>query len=119
MSEERFYVENHPAQSRYVLFDREVEHGLNEIGEESYRDYDSESDGAGQRIMYHTEVSEKYGGLGLPSVLVRHAIDDTVAEGRTIVPVCPYVVKWLEKHPEYSEHLVKVTGAHLEALRNS
>ena len=117
MPEERFYVENHLAESRYALLDREVEHGLDMIGEESYLDFDS--DGSGQRIMYHTVVSEKYGGLGLASVLVRHAVDDTVAGGRAIVPVCPYVVKWLTKHPEYSDHVVKATQAHLEALRNS
>lgn len=117
MPEERFYVENRPAQSRYVMFDREVEHGEEEIGEESYLNFDSDS--TSQRIMYHTEVSEKYGGLGLASVLVRHAVDDTVAEGRAIVPVCPYVVTWLVKHPEYSEHVVKVTQEHLGALRNN
>lgn len=117
MPEERFSVENRPAQSRYVMLDREVEHGLDEIGEESYLDFDSE--GSRQRILYHTAVSEKYGGLGLASVLVRHAVDDTVAAGRSIVPVCPYVVKWLTKHPELSEHVAKVTQAHLEALRNS
>ena len=115
MPEERFIVENRPAESRYVLLDREAERGNDEIGEESYLDYTA--DGARQRIMYHTGVSEQYGGLGLASVLVRAAVEDTIADGRQVVPVCPYVVAWLPKHPEYAEHVAPKTAEHLEALR--
>lgn len=117
MPEERFYVENRADQARYVLLDREVKREVEEIGEESYRDFEYE--GAKQRILYHTRVSENYGGLGLARLLVRHAINDTVAAGRAIVPVCPYVVKWLAKHSEYSKHVVNVTPEHLEAVRSS
>lgn len=117
MPEERFYVEKRAAESRYVLLDREAEPGADVIGEESYRD--ATFDGASQRIMYHTEVSEKYGGFGLAGLLVRTAVDDTVSEGLAVVPVCPYVVKWLGKNTEHAEHVVKATPAHLEALKNS
>ena len=114
MPEERFTVENRSAESRYVLLDSEAEHGSAEVGEESYLDYSS--DGVDQRIMYHTGVSEQYGGLGLASVLVRAAVEDTIAAGRKIVPVCPYVAAWLPKHPEYAEHVVAKAAEHLEAL---
>lgn len=115
MPEERFTVEHRPSESRYVLLDREAGQGSAAIGEESYLDYTAE-DGA-QRIMYHTEVSEQYGGLGLASVLVRAAVERTIADGRNIVPVCPYVAAWLPKHPEYAAHVVPKTTAHIEALR--
>jgi len=32
------------------------------------------------------------------------------------VPVCPYVKSWLPKHPEYAEHVVEPTRAHLRAI---
>ncbi len=115
MPEERFTVENRPTESRYVLLDREAETGAEEIGEESYLDYGSGEDA--QRIIYHTGVSEQYGGLGLASVLVRAAVEDTIAAGRKIVPVCPYVVAWLPKHPEYAEYVIEKTADHLTALR--
>lgn len=115
MPEKRFYVEDRAAESRYVLLDREAEHGQNEIGEESYLDY--ESDGVTQRIMYHTGVSEQYGGLGLASVLVKAAVEDTIAAGRKVVPVCPYVVAWMPKHPEYADSVIEKTAEHLNALR--
>jgi len=113
--EERFTVEKRPAESRYVLLDHEIENGDAEIGEESYLDYTAA--GTPQRIMYHTGVSEQYGGLGLASVLVRAAVEDTISDGRKIVPVCPYVAAWLPKHPEYAEHVAPKTAEHLGALR--
>lgn len=115
MPEERFYVEQRSAESRYVLLDREAEHGADEIGEESYLDYDS-ANGA-QRIMYHTGVSEQYGGLGLASVLVKAAVEDSIAAGRKVVAVCPYVAAWLPKHPEYAGGVAEQTAEHLRALQ--
>lgn len=115
MPEERFTVEKRETESRYVLLDREAEHGSSEIGEESYLDY--VADGVTQRIMYHTGVSEQYGGLGLASVLVKAAVEDAIADGRKVVPVCPYVAAWLPKHPEYAEHVAPKAAEHLAALR--
>lgn len=115
MPEERFHVEQRPAESRYVLLDREAEQGSDVIGEESYLDYDSA--GGAERIMYHTGVSEQYGGLGLASVLVKAAVEDTIAAGRKVVAVCPYVAAWLPKHPEYADGVAEQTAEHLRALQ--
>ena len=115
MSEARFTVENRSDESRYVLLDGEAEPGAAEAGEESYLDY--EADGVEQRIMYHTGVSEQYGGVGLASVLVKGAVEDAIAAGRKIVPVCPYVAAWLPKHPEYAAHVAEKTAEHIAVLR--
>ena len=80
-----------------------------------YRDYTTE-DGAVQRIFPHTEVKDEFGGHGLASTLVREALDLTVADGVAIVPVCPYVKSWIEKHEGYTEHVVKPTPDHLQFL---
>jgi len=112
MTDDRFTVRDLPAESRYVLIDR-GEDGTRskEIGEESYVDVGDE------RVLFHTGVSEEYGGQGLASRLVRAVVDDVVAAGKRIVPVCPYVVAWLPKHPEYSEHVVERRGEHVSAIQ--
>ena len=98
-------VLDRPEELRYVLLD-----GDKEIGEESYVDYGDE------RVVFHTFVSEEYAGQGLASVLVRTVLDDIVAHGMKVVPVCPYVKAWLPKHPEYDAHVVTPTAAHLRAI---
>ncbi|NNG38296.1 N-acetyltransferase [Flexivirga sp. ID2601S] len=118
MAQERFEVRNIPEQSRYVLIDHgEDGSAQDEIGVEQYVDFDG--DAKPERILYHTAVSEDYAGQGLASVLVQTVVDDVIAGGREIVPVCPYVAKWLPKHPQYDEHVVKVKPAHLDAVREA
>lgn len=54
----------------------------------------------------HTEVREEFGGRGIAGRLVRYALDDVRAAGEwKIVPVCPYVTRWLRAHPEYGDLL--------------
>lgn len=53
-----------------------------------------------ERIFFHTEVDEEFGGRGLATVLVRAAVDETRAAGRLIVPVCPLVRAFLTKNAE-------------------
>lgn len=117
MTDKRFEVEHRPEESRYVLLDRgESGSESQEIGEEAYFDFAGAD--RTERILFHTLVSEEYGGQGLASVLVRHVVDETVAAGHAIVPVCPYVAAWMQKHPEYAQHAVAATPEHLEALRS-
>jgi len=115
MSPTRFEPLHQPEQSRYVLLDRgENGAGAEEIGEERYLDVEGAS--RTERIFYHTVVSPAYKGQGLASVLVRFAVEDAIAAGHAVVPVCPYVAAWLPKHPEYAEHVVPPKPAHLQAL---
>lgn len=53
--------------------------------------------------MPHTVVLEKFGGQGIAGILVAAALDDIRARGRMIAPRCPYIVAFLEKHPEYAD----------------
>lgn len=120
MPEQRFHVEHLTEQSRYVLLDRGAAEASPmstdlEIGEESYLDF--AAPGGTERILFHTGVAEKYGGQGLASVLVRAVVEDTIAAGLHVVPVCPYVAAWLPKHPEYAAHVVQPRSEHLRALR--
>ena len=69
-----------------------------------------------ERIFFHTTVDEEYGGQGLASVLVKFALDNTIAGGAKIVAVCPYVKAYVAKHAEYQPHLVATTPEHLKVL---
>jgi uncharacterized protein len=55
-------------------------------------------DSGEQRIFFHTEVGDEFGGRGLAGTLVREALTATRDAGLRIVPVCPYVKKWLASH---------------------
>ncbi len=60
------------------------------------------SDDPGVRIFTHTEIDKSHEGRGLASRLVTEAVDDAIASGLEIAATCPYVLAWLERHPEYS-----------------
>lgn len=51
-----------------------------------------------ERIFFHTEVSEEFGGRGIGTALVRGAVEATRAEGVQIVAVCPLVKGFLDKN---------------------
>jgi predicted GNAT family acetyltransferase len=52
-------------------------------------------------ILPHTVVDPARRGQGLAAILIRHALDDIVANGRSVVPACSYVAAFIERHPEY------------------
>jgi predicted GNAT family acetyltransferase len=58
---------------------------------------------AGERahVFTHTEIDPAYEGKGLGSVLIRGALDEVRARGRAVVPVCPFVRSFVERHPDY------------------
>ena len=53
-------------------------------------------------IMFtHTIVKPEYEGRGLGSRLAKFVLDDAVARGETIVPVCPFIAAYLRDHGGY------------------
>ena len=70
----------------------------------------------GRRVFFHTEIGEEFGGQGLAGIVVDEAIKATREEGLTVVAVCPYVKKWLTKHPEHADISEAPTPADLAAI---
>ncbi|SDL23732.1 GNAT family N-acetyltransferase [Arthrobacter sp. ok362] len=101
-------IRNNPERNRFEVLDADTV-----IGQAAYVD----DVGADQRIFYHTVINEEYGGRGLAGVLAAQALDETVAAGLMIVPVCPYIKKYLAKHPGYAANVLAPTPAHLEFVR--
>ncbi|HEX7256177.1 MAG TPA: GNAT family N-acetyltransferase, partial [Gaiellaceae bacterium] len=54
-------------------------------------------------VLVHTEVADEFEGQGVGSRLVAGTLDDIRARGLRIVPVCPFVSAYLERHPEYAD----------------
>ena len=48
----------------------------------------------------HTEVDPKFGGRGVASTLIREALATARAEGLDVIPHCPFVRAYLQRHPE-------------------
>jgi uncharacterized protein len=64
-------------------------------------------------IFTHAEVSPQWEGHGVGSALARGALDDVIAQGKLITPLCPFVVEYVVRHPDYLQH---VDPAHRGAL---
>lgn len=56
-----------------------------------------------QMSLVHTVVPPEYGGKGIASSLTKFALEQAQATGLVVVPVCPFVVEYLARHPEYSD----------------
>jgi hypothetical protein len=55
------------------------------------------------RVFDHTETATAYRGRGLAAELVRFALDDVRARGLQAVPLCWFVARFIDEHPEYSD----------------
>ncbi|MBS2545841.1 DNA polymerase IV [Catenulispora sp. NL8] len=77
----------------------EIWHGDRLAGFAAYRRRDDAT------VFVHTQIEPEFEGKGLASVLARRALDETVARGQAIIPVCPFIAAYLRKHPEYEEHV--------------
>ncbi|WP_066286762.1 GNAT family N-acetyltransferase [Arthrobacter sp. B6] len=87
------------------------------IGKAAYKNYDGGS--SPQRIFYHTVINEEYGGQGLAGKLAAVALDETVESGFRIVPICPFIKKYITKNPQYAGDTAPVAPTHLEFLNDA
>ncbi|GBE64033.1 N-acetyltransferase [Mycobacterium sp. MFM001] len=71
--------------------------------------YTAVADRDNQRVFYHTEIDDEFGGRGLATILVQDALEATRADGKRVVPVCEMVAAVLKKHPEFSDITDPVT----------
>jgi hypothetical protein len=53
------------------------------------------------RAFLHTEVDPAFEGRGVASELIRHVLDEARSSGRHVLPYCPFVRSFIERHPEY------------------
>ncbi|TDD36370.1 GNAT family N-acetyltransferase [Saccharopolyspora elongata] len=99
-------VERMDAKHRYEILVEGTRAGLT-----AYRDRSA------QRVFYHTVIDDAFAGKGLASQLVQQALADVRDSGKRIVPVCPYVAKYLKRHDEFGDITDAVTPDVLRWLR--
>lgn len=87
-------VADNPAASRFeITLDGE----LGGFAEYQRRD--------GEIEFTHTVIDDAFEGQGLGSTLVRAALDTARGDGVLVVATCPFVKKYIERHPEYADLL--------------
>ena len=91
-------VTNHPQQLRYEIT-VDGEHA----GISQYADH------RGVRTFVHTEIADGFEGMGLASRLIGDALADVRARGMTIVPQCPFVRSYVERHHDVADLLAPGT----------
>lgn len=66
----------------------------------AYSEYKLEPD----RIVFtHTVVKPDFEGRGVGTRLAQFALDDARSRGLRIVPICPFIRAYLERHPQYAD----------------
>jgi predicted GNAT family acetyltransferase len=54
-------------------------------------------------VLPHAEVDRAWEGRGIGSLLARRAFEDARADGLTVLPLCPFMKRWAELHPDYRD----------------
>jgi uncharacterized protein len=70
----------------------------------------------GRAYFVHTEVDPAHEGAGLGSALARGALEAQRERGELVVPLCPFVRGYVDRHPELAdvvdaEMLATIDGA--------
>ena len=84
-------VRNNESESR---FEHEVE------GQLSVIEYET---APGKIIFTHTEVPEALSGRGIAKEMVAAALQHARDKKLRVVPLCSYVAKYIDRHPEYKD----------------
>jgi predicted GNAT family acetyltransferase len=85
-------VTNNPAEHRY-----EVRADGDLAGYTVYRER------PGLIVFVHTEIDQRFEGQGLASQLIRTALEDAKDRELQVLPFCPFVNGYIDRHREYVE----------------
>ena len=88
-----------PGESRY-----ELRLGGHLIGLAAYRRRD------GRIAFTHTEVDPACEGRGFGSRLAEAALEDARRQDLDVVPLCPFIAHFIERHPEYEALVPSARG---------
>lgn len=58
------------------------------------------------RVFDHTKIEPEFEGQGIGTELARGALDDIRARAIPMAATCPFIVSFLERHPEYQDLVV-------------
>lgn len=55
----------------------------------------------GRYLFVHTEIDPAHEGKGIGSQLARAALDEVRGRGARVVPICPFIGAWVDRHADY------------------
>ena len=85
-------ISDNAGQSRYeIRLDGEL------AGFVTYRKRD------GAISLDHTEVDPAFKGKGVGGSLARGVLDDIREKNLSVIPLCPFIKGWIDKHPDYRD----------------
>jgi predicted GNAT family acetyltransferase len=84
-------VIDNPEQSQY-----EVRLDGQQVGFAAYN-----RSGNDEVLLPHVEVRTEFHRQGIGSALAKGALDDIRSQGLRAVPLCPFIVDYVARHPEY------------------
>jgi len=94
-----FEVEHEAERSRFVV---------RVADQEAVLDY---QDLAEKIVFTHTGVPGALEGRGIGGALARAGLEWARAEGKRVVPICPFVAAYVARHPEYADLVRRGGGA--------
>jgi len=56
--------------------------------------------------LLHAEVPHELSGRGLGSALAQGTLELAREQGHKVVPRCPFISRYIEKHPQFQDLLV-------------
>ena len=92
MADEQITVRHDAPASRYEILVGDVLAG-----------FADHRDSGDVREFPHTVVQPEFGGRGLAGHMIAHALDEARADGMRVKPTCPFVARYIDKHPEYAD----------------
>ena len=87
------------------------EQNLEVVDNKAHHRFEIDLDGATALIAYteqdgviamtHTEVPPAFEGRGVGGKLVKGALELVKKDGKKVLPLCPFVAAYIERHKEY------------------
>ena len=61
----------------------------------------------GEIYLTHTEIPSQLEGKGIGSMLVGKVLEDIESKGLRLVPLCPFVAGYIQKHPQWRKIVLR------------
>ncbi|MDR0895303.1 MAG: N-acetyltransferase [Prevotellaceae bacterium] len=74
---------------------------------------------AGEVYLTHTEVPFGLGGKGIGSSLVEKTLRNIRSQGLRVVPLCPFITVYINRHPEWKDFVMKAARMEGTAMLNN
>ena len=68
----------------------------------------------GRAYFVHTEIDPAFEGKGLGSALAKGMLDHERDHAEPVVPLCPFVRSYIDRHPEYADLVDKEMLARID-----